>query len=328
MRRRDFVTLLGGGVAAWPLTALAQQQPTLPVIGYLHSGSPEAFAPLVIAFRRGLGEVGYIEGRNVSVEYRFAEDRTDRLPELAGDLVRRKVSVIAAAGNADAALAAKAATPTIPIVFVSGIDPVRTGLVATLNRPTANVTGITSLSAELSGKRLGLLQAAAPGATRFAVLVDGDNPVQDAITSDVNAAASAIGLQIEPFTVASDRDLEKAFARLMQKRITALLISTGAIFISRRVELALLAVKHSVIAIYPFRENAEAGGLMSYGPDTPEINRQGGIYVGRILKGEKPADLPVMQASKFELVINLQTARVMGIEVPGTLLALADKVIE
>jgi putative ABC transport system substrate-binding protein len=326
VRRRQFLTLLGS-VAAWPLAARAQQGAT-PAVGYLHSGSPEAFAPLVAAFREGLGELGYIEGRNVAVEYRFANDQAERLPELVGDLVRRKVSVIAVAGSANAALVAKAATPTIPIVFVTGTDPVRTGLVAALNRPTGNVTGITSLSAELSGKRLGLLQAAAPGATGFAVLVDGDNPLQDAIISDVSAAASAIGLQIEAFRVASDRGLEEAFASMMQKRITALLISPDAIFISRRVELALLAAKHSVIAIYPFRENAEAGGLMSYGPDAPELNRQGGIYVGRILKGERPADLPVMQASKFELVINLQTARVMGIEVPGTLLALANRVIE
>jgi putative ABC transport system substrate-binding protein len=304
------------------------QQATPPVVGYLHSGSQEAFAPLVFAFRKGLGEGGYIEGRNVSIEYRFANDQPDRLPELVGDLVRRKVSAIAAVGNVEAALAAKAATTTIPIVFVSGVDPVRTGLVAALNRPSGNVTGITSLSGELSGKRLGMLQAAAPGAARFAMLASTDSPVGDAIVSDVKAAASALGLQIEVFNVGADRSLETVFANMAENRITALLISTDAMFISRRVELALLAAKYSVIAIYPFRENAEAGGLMSYTPDTPEINRQGGVYVGRILKGEKPADLPVMQASKFELVINLQTARVMGLEVPGTLLALADRVIE
>jgi putative ABC transport system substrate-binding protein len=325
IRRREFITLLGGS-AAWPLAAWAQQ-PAVPVVGYLHSGSPEAYAPLVAAFRKGLGEVGYFEGRNVAVEYRFANDQVDRLPELVGDLVRLKVSVIAAVGSSAAALAAKAATPTIPIVFVSGIDPVRLGLVAALNRPTGNVTGITSLSAELTGKLLGLLQAAAPGTTRFGVLVNVDNVARDAIISDTKAAASVIGLQIEVF-LATDRTLETAFASMAEKRISALLISSDAMFISRRIELALLAVKHSVIAIYPFRQNAEGGGLMSYGPDTTEIHRQGGIYVGRILKGEKPADLPVRQGSKFELVINLQTARVMGLEIPGTMLALADKVIE
>jgi putative ABC transport system substrate-binding protein len=325
MKRRDFITLLGGGAAAWPIVARAQQ--ALPVVGYLHSGSPEAFAPLVAAFRKGLGEVGYIEGRSVAVEYRFANDEADRLPELAGDLVRRKVAVIAALGNPDAALAAKAATATIPIVFVTGTDPVRAGLVTTLNRPTGNLTGITSLSGELSGKRLGLLRAAASGAARFGLLVRADNPSRDAIISDVKAAASAIGLQFELF-LATDRSLEAAFASMAEKRVTALLISSDAIFISRRVELALLAIKHSMIAIYSFRENAESGGLMSYGPDIPEINREGGVYVGRILKGERPAALPVMQASKFELVINLQTARVMGLEIPGNILALADKVIE
>jgi putative ABC transport system substrate-binding protein len=326
MRRRDFITLLGGAAAAWPLAARAQQ-PTMPVVGYLNSGSPEAFASLVAAFRKGLGEAGYVEGRNVAVEYRFANDQADRLPELVGDLVRRKVSVIAAVGNSAAALAAKAATATIPIVFVSGADPVRVGLVASLNRPGGNVTGITSLAAEISGKLFGLLQAAAPGATRYGVLVNLDNVARDAIISDAKAAASVLGLQIELF-LTTDRTLETTFASMAEKRISALLVSSDAMFISRRIELALLAVKHSTIAIYPFHENAEGGGLMSYGPDTTEINRQGGIYVGHILKGEKPADLPVMQGSKFELVINLQTARVMGLEIPGTLLALADKVIE
>jgi putative tryptophan/tyrosine transport system substrate-binding protein len=326
MNRRDFITLLGGA-AAWPLAARAQQ-PALPVVGYLHTGSSEAFAPLVSAFRKGLGEVGYVEGRSVALEFRFANNQAERLPELAADLVHRQAGVIVAAGNPDAALVVKAATATVPIVFVSGIDPVRVGLVASLNRPGGNVTGITSLSADLSGKRLGLLQAAAPEARRIAVLVDAASPYRDAIVSDIRAAASAIGLQIELLDVGNNRDLEAAFAGLQQKQIAALMISADAMFISRRVELALLAAKHSVTAIYPFRENAEAGGLMSYGPDTPEINRLGGIYAGRILSGEKPANLPVMQASKFELVINLQAARVMGIEVPGSLLALADEVIE
>jgi putative ABC transport system substrate-binding protein len=326
VKRRQVITLLGGA-AAWPLAARAQQ-PALPVVGYLHTGSSQAFAPLVSAFRKGLGEVGYVEGRSVALEYRFANDQADRLPALAADLVHHQVGVIVAAGNPEAALAAKAATATVPIVFVSGIDPVRVGLVASLNRPGGNVTGITSLTADLSGKRLGLLHAAAPGATRVAVLVNAANRYRDAIVSDVGAAASAIGPQIELLEVGSNRDLEAAFTGLQQKQIAALMISADAMFISRRVELALLAAKHSVIAIYPFRENAEAGGLMSYGPDTPEINRLGGIYAGRILKGEKPADLPEMQASKFELVVNLQAARVMGIEIPGSLLTIADEVIE
>jgi putative ABC transport system substrate-binding protein len=325
LRRREFITLVGGAAAAWPLAARAQRQET-PLIGYLHSGSAQGFASLVNAFRMGLGEIGYVEGRSVAVEARFANDQADRLPAMAADLVHRQVNVIVAAGNAEAALAAKAATATIPIVFVSGIDPVRVGLVASLNRPGGNVTGITSLTAGLSGKRLGLLQRAAAGATRIAVLVG--STYQDAIISDVQAAASAIGLEIEFLPIGNDRDLEAAFGGLRQKQIAAMMISADAMFISRRVELALLAIKHSVTTIYPFRENAEAGGLMSYGPDTPEINRQGGIYAGRILRGEKPADLPVMQASKFELVIKLQAARVMGFEVPGSLIATADEVIE
>jgi putative ABC transport system substrate-binding protein len=325
--RRALITLLGGAAVALPLGARAQQG-ALPVIGYLHTGSAQGFASLVAAFRKGLGETGYVEGRNVSVESRFANDQADRLPELAADLVRRQVSVIAAVGNPEAALAAKAATTTVPIVFVSGTDPVRIGLVASLNRPGGNVTGITSLTAELSGKRLGLLKAVAPGATRIAVVVNAANVYRDAIISDVSAASSAIGLEVEFVNVGNNGDLEGAFAGLQQKRIATMMISADAMFISRRVELALLAIKHAVTAIYPFRENAEAGGLMSYGPDTPEINRQGGIYAGRILRGEKPADLPVMQASKFELVINLQAARVMGFEVPASLLTIADEVIE
>jgi putative tryptophan/tyrosine transport system substrate-binding protein len=326
MRRREFIVALGGAASAWPLRARAQTQ-EMPVIGYLHTGSAHGFASLVTAFRRGLAEVGYVEGRSVALESRYANDQADRLPELAADLVQRQVNVIVAAGNPEAALAAKAATAKIPIVFVSGMDPVRIGLVASLNRPGGNVTGITSLTADLSGKRLGLLQVAAPGAARIGVLVGGA-AYQDSIVADVKAAASAIGLQIEFVSVGYDRDLEAAFAGLRQKQIAAMLISADAMFISRRVELALLAIKYSVTAIYPFRENTEAGGLMSYGPDTPEINRQGGSYAGRILRGEKPADLPVVQSSKFEFIINLQVARVTGFEVPGTLLAIADEVIE
>jgi putative ABC transport system substrate-binding protein len=327
MRRREFITLLGGAAAAWPVAAAAQQ-PAVPVVGYLHSGSPETFAHLVAAFRKGLGETGYVEGRNVAIEFRWAQDEPDRLPELAADLVRRRVAVIAGLGDAAAGLAAKAATATIPIVFVTGADAVKVGLVPSLNRPGGNITGVTSISQELAGKRLGLLHVAAPDATRVGVLLTAASPNQADIIADVKTAASAMGLQIETLPVATARDIDVAFASLAQKQVAALVVASNAMFISRRVQLALLAAKHSVPAILPFRENAEAGGLISYGPDTGEVNRQGGVYVGRILKGEKPAELAVIQASKFELVVNLQAAHVMGFEVPSTLLALADAVIE
>jgi putative ABC transport system substrate-binding protein len=325
-KRREFMTLLGGAAATWPLGARAQQ-PAVPVVGYLNSGSPEAFAHLVTAFRKGLSETGYVEGRNLAVEFRWAQDQSDRLPELAADLVRRQVAVIAAVGNADPALAAKAATATIPIVFASGVDPVKAGLVTSLNRPGGNVTGISGISADLAGKRLGLLHAAAPGVTRIAML-NATSSTAQSIARDVKAAGSALGLQIDVLNVANGRDIDTAFASLAQTRPEALLVGSDSLFTSRRVQLVLLAVKLSVPAIFAFRENAEAGGLMSYGPDTTDVNRQVGIYAGRILKGEKPADLPVMQASKFEFVINLQAARVMGIEIPTTLLAIADEVIE
>jgi putative ABC transport system substrate-binding protein len=326
MKRREFITLLGGAAAVWPLSARAQQ-PAMPVIGYLHTGSPETFAHLVAAFRSGLNETGYVEGRNVAIEFRWAQDQHDRLPELTADLVRRRVAVIAAVGDPDAALVAKSATTTIPIVFVTGADPVKVGLVPSLNRPGGNVTGVSSISADLSGKRLGLLHEVAPSATHVTVLVNRANPAQPGMTSDVEAAGLALGLQVDVLTVASYRDIDAAFASLARKQV-AVLVSSGAMFINRRVQLALLAARHKVPVILPFREDAEAGGLMSYGPNTTQVNRQGGIYTGRILKGEKPADLPVMQATKFEFIINLQAAKVMGIEIPANLLAVADEVIE
>jgi putative ABC transport system substrate-binding protein len=325
MRRREFITLVGGA-AAWPLAARAQQ-PAMPVIGYLHTGSPDTFAHLVAAFRSGLNETGYVEGRNVAIEFRWAQDQHDRLPELTADLVRRQVAVIAAVGDPDAALVAKAATTAIPIVFVTGADPVKVGLVPSLNRPGGNVTGVSSISADLSGKRLGLLHEAAPSATHITVLINRADPAQFGMISDVEASGLALGLQVDVLAVASYRDIDAAFASLARKQV-AVLVSSGAMFINRRVQLALLAARYKVPVMLPFREDAEAGGLMSYGPNTAQVNRQGGIYAGRILKGEKPADLPVMQATKFEFIINLQAAKVMGIEIPANLLAVADEVLE
>jgi len=327
MRRRTFITLLGGAAAALPLAARAQQAP-MPVIGFLRPGSPEPNAHLVTAFRKGLGETGYIEGRNVAIEYRWAHDHNDRLPELAADLVRMRVAVIATPGSTAAAAAAKSATDTIPIVFSGGGDPVETGLVASLNRPGGNVTGVSSMSGELGPKRLGLIQELVPSAARFAVLVNPDNPFTGAYVADLRAAAAAIGRQIEVLTATTSRDIDTAFRMLMEKRADALLVGPDPLFVSRRVQLAALGARHAVPTVYPFRDDAEAGGLMSYGPSNTDLVRQAGIYTGRVLKGEKPADLPILRATRFELIINLQTAKIMGLDVPATLLARADEVIE
>jgi putative tryptophan/tyrosine transport system substrate-binding protein len=286
MRRREFITLLGGAAAAWPLAARAQQR-AMPVIGFLQSGSPEPNAHLVAAFRQGLGETGYVEGRNVAVEYRWAHNDNNRLPELAADLVRLRVAVIATPGSTAAASAAKSATTTIPIVFSGGGDPVQTGLVASLNRPGGNVTGVSSMSGELGAKRLGLLQELVPRAARFVMLVNPNNPLAEAFVTDVRAAGAAIGRQIEVLTASTSRDIDTAFAM-----------------------------------------DAEAGGLISYGPSNTDLVRQAGIYTGRVLKGEKPADMPILRATKFELVINLKTAKALGLDVPPMLLARADEVIE
>jgi putative tryptophan/tyrosine transport system substrate-binding protein len=283
--RRQFITLLGGA-AAWPLVARAQQR-AMPVIGFLQSGSPEPNAHLVAAFRQGLGETGYVEGRNVAVEYRWAHNDNNRLPELAADLVRLRVAVIATPGSTAAASAAKSATTTIPIVFSGGGDPVQTGLVASLNRPGGNVTGVSSMSGELGAKRLGLLQELVPRAARFVMLVNPNNPLAEAFVTDVRAAGAAIGRQIEVLTASTSRDIDTAFAM-----------------------------------------DAEAGGLISYGPSNTDLVRQAGIYTGRVLKGEKPADMPILRATKFELVINLKTAKALGLDVPPMLLARADEVIE
>jgi putative tryptophan/tyrosine transport system substrate-binding protein len=325
VRRREFITLLSGA-AAWPFGARAQQQ--MPVIGFLNSASPEGYAPMMAAFRQGLSEIGYVEGQNVAIEYRLANNELDRLPELAADLVRRRVAVIAASGGTAVPLAAKAATTTIPIVFGVGGDPVKFGFVASFNRPGGNVTGISFMSDQLVPKRVGLLHELVPGAVRFALLVNPTIPNTETLTRDSQAAASAIGRQIEVLTASTNRDIDLAFASLVQKQADALLVAPGVLFANRRVQLTTLAARHAVPAIYFDREFAEAGGLMSYGANISDVMRQLGIYTGRVLRGEKPADMPVMQPTKFELVINLQTAKTLGLEIPPALLARADEVIE
>jgi len=326
VKRREFIMLFGGA-AAWPLAAHAQQ-PAMPVVAFLYSGMPEMSAGIVTAFRKGLSELGFVEGRNVTVDFRFAHNDNARLLELVADLVRRQVAVIATLGSTPAALAAKAATKTIPIVFSVGTNPVEVGLVASLNRPGDNVTGISSLNAELGAKRLGLLHDLLPDASRFAVLVNPNNPAAEPFTRDVQTAGSAIGRQVEIFAARTAGEIDAAFTSLVQMRTDGLLVGADPLLDSRRVQLVTLATHHRLPANYPFRENVEIGGLMSYGSSVADRDRQVGIYVGRILKGEKPADLPVMRATKFEFVINLQTARVLGLQIPTTLLARADEVIE
>jgi putative ABC transport system substrate-binding protein len=327
MRRREFISLLGGA-AAWSLAARAQQA-AMPVVGFLNLGAPELNASRFVAFRTGLSEAGYVDGQNVAIEYRWAHNEIGRLPELAADLVRRRVAVIAAPSSMPAALAAKAATTTIPIVFSSAGDPVQTGLVASLNQPGGNVTGVSDMGVELAAKRLGLLHELLPGAMRFAILVnETTSPSIEFLISEVQGAASAIGRQIEVFNVSTNRDIDMAFTSLVQKQIDALLVSPQVLFVNRRAQILTLAARHAMPVIYPDREFAEAGGLMSYGSSVTERDRQAGIYTGRVLKGEKPADLPILRASKFEFVINLQTARIIGPEIPPTLLARADEVIE
>jgi putative ABC transport system substrate-binding protein len=325
MRRRDFITLLGGAAAPWPLAASAQQ--TLPVVAFIRNGSADANARNVAAFRKGLNETGYVEGQNVTVEYHWPETY-DRLPALLADLVSRHVAVIAAGGDA-VALAAKVATATIPIVFGIGQDPVKVGLVATLARPGGNATGHNSFSREVTAKRLQLLHELVPKAVRFAVFV---NPANAAITENtvrgVQQAAPTLGLQIQIFNATTIGEIDAAFAILEHERPDALFVAADAIFTGYRVQFATLTARERIPAAYSNREPVEAGGLMSYGTDFADANRQVGAYTGRILKGEKPADLPVMQPTRFEFVLNLKTAKALGLTVPDTLLALADEVIE
>jgi putative ABC transport system substrate-binding protein len=325
MRRREFITLFGGA-AAWPFAARAQQA-AMPVIGFLSSSALADRARYLPSFRQGIRETGYVEGQNVAVEYRWAQDQYDRLPDLAADLVRSQVTVITA-HDTSSAIVAKAATTTIPIVFASGSDPVKLGLVASLNRPGGNVTGVFFVNAELGAKQLGLLHELQPGAVRVAVLVDPNYPLTDSFVSDIRAAASSIGKQIEVLEAPTGRDIDTVFARLAQKPIDALLVGPSAFLNNRRVQLVTLATYHRVPAIYSWREAAEIGGLMSYGASIADAQRQAGIYAGRILKGQKPADLPVIQSVKFEFVINLNTARAFGLSFPPGLLAIANEVIE
>ena len=328
IRRREFITLISGTAAAWPLAARAQQ-PAMPVIGFLHGASPGPYARFLIGFHQGLKEAGYTEGANVAVEYRWAEERYDRLPALAADLVDRHVTVIAAAGSTPAALAAKAATTTIPIVFLVGGDPVASGLVTSLARPGGNLTGVTNLTAEVGPKRLEMLHAVIPTAITIALLVNPKSPdLSEPQVQELQVAARRLGLQLHVLNASTDREIDAAFATLAQLRAGGLVIGADALFSSRTEQLAALALRHRVPAIYQFPEFTAAGGLMSYGNNLPDMLRLSGLYTGRILKGEKPADLPVQLATKFEFIINLQTARTLGIKVPPTLFALATEVIE
>jgi putative ABC transport system substrate-binding protein len=323
MRRRDFITLLGGAAAAWPLAARAQQA-GMPAIGFLNSASPDVSERLVQAFRQGLLESGFVEGRNVSIEYRWAESRLERLPELAADLVRRQVRVIAATGAVSSVQAAKSATATIPIVFYLGLNPVESGFVASLNRPGGNLTGVTTLGGELSPKRFELLHEFVPGATDLGMLV----APRRVNFEDVEAAAAALGLKVHLLPAGSEADFDAAFATLARLRAGGLVIGADGLFISRSEQLAALALRHAVPTIFQFREFAAAGGLMSYGTSNAEMYRLVGMYVARILRGEKPADLPVQQATKIELIVNLKTAKALGLAVPNAILLRADEVIE
>jgi len=328
MRRREFIALLGGGVSLWPLAALAQQ-PAMPVVGFLGITSA-ASQPYLTAFRQGLSETDYVEGHNVSIEYRWGEDQYNRFPDLAADLIRHHVNVIVTLFTTSGAVAAKAATSTIPIVFSIGDDPVKHGLVSSLSRPGGNVTGINFFSSEVTAKRMGLLRELLPKATRIGVLVNPTNNVEitEKTVKDVNTAADPLGLQIEVVKASNGDEIDAAFTSLVGDRVAGLLVGADAFFVSRRVQIAILAARHMVPAIYTVGEYAEAGGLISYGTDVADSVRQQGVYVGRILKGTKPMDLPVIQSTKFKLVINLRTAKALGLEISPTLLSRADQVIE
>jgi len=324
MRRRRFIQLIAAGVSAWPFALRAE----VPVIGYLSARSPEDTAHLVEAFRRGLSEAGFVEGQNVTVEYRFSRGQPDRLPELAADLVSKSVAVLVSTGGESAALAAKAKTSTIPIAFIIGGDPVKLGLVTTYQRPGGNATGITILSATLEPKRLELLRELLPNVSVIGALLDPNFPPYEAQLRDLREAARALGLQVQEFRVSSDAAIDEAFETIKSQHIAALTVAAGPFFDTRRDKLVALAARHAVPTMYHFREFPEAGGLISYGIDSRVSYRQIGVYAGGILKGEKPAELPVRQPTKFELVINLKTAKALGLKVPLTLQVAADEVIE
>ena len=327
MKRREFITLLGGAAAAWPLAARAQQ-PAMPVIGFLSSALPDRDAGRLRAFRQGLAETGYVEGRNVAIEYRWAEEQNDRLPALAADLVRRQVAVIATAGDVLGAVAAKAATTTIPIVFTTGRDPVEIGLVPSLNRPGGNLTGVATLGAELEPKRVELLHEAIPAATIVGALVNPASRNAEFLSRDLRAAARILGLELGVLNAVTEGDFDSVFADLVRLRAGGLVIATDALFISRSEQVAALALRHAMPAIFQFRAFAAAGGLMSYGGSLADLYHRSGVYTGRVLNGEKPGDLPVQQSTKAELIINLKTAKALGITFPLPLLGRADEVIE
>ena len=327
MRRREFITLLGGAAAAWPLNAWAQPA-AIPVIGFISSRSPGESEPDVAGFRQGLARAGYVEHQNVAIEYRWAENRYGQLPRLAADLVMRQVTVIAAVGGPVTALAVKAATNTIPIVFISGVDPVKLGLVASFAKPGGNATGINNLITAVEAKRLGLLHELLPAANRIAVIANPNSPEVDSQLSDVQTAAGAIGRKLQILRVGTESEFDTAFATLAQDAVQALLVAGDPFFNSQRERIVALAARHKIPAIFEGRGYVVAGGLMSYGPSLPDLYRQVGVYTGQILKGVKPTDLPVIQPTALELVINLKVAKTLGLEVPPTLLARADEVIE
>ena len=327
MKRRDFIALVGGAAASWPLAAIAQQQ-AMPVVGFLSSVSPGPWAHFVAAFRQGLSETGYVEGRNVAIEFRWAEGQYDRLPALAADLVARQVAVLVATGGTMTTLAAKAATTKIPIVFTIGEDPVQLGIVASLNRPGGNITGVNIFTTEMGAKRLGLLHEMVPTAALIAVLINPKNPNAETLSKDVPEAARSVAQRIHILTATTELELDAAFKTMTELGARALLVAADPFFNSRREYIVALAARHGIPAMYEQREFAVAGGLMSYGTNLPHAYRQAGIYTGRVLKGEKPADLPVVQSTEFEFVINLNAAKALGLEVPPGLSARADEVIE
>ena len=327
MQRRRFITLLGGTIIAWPLSARAQQQ-AVPVIGFLNSTSPQAWENYVTGFRAGLKEAGYVDGQNVTIEFRWAEGHYDRLPGMAADLVRRKVAVLVSTGGHPSVLAAKAATTTIPIVFTSGIDPVRAGFVSGLSRPGGNITGVYFFASQIESKRLGLLRALVPGVQLIAILLNQSRPDYAHQKRDVEEAAHAIEQQIHLLSASNESEIDAAFATVMQLQARAMMVGADPFLNSQRDKIIALAARQAIPAIYEQREHALAGGLMSYGTNLSDSYRQAGVYAGRILKGEKPGDLPVVQATKFEFVINLKTAKALGIEAPPNLSAEADEIIE